>query len=158
MIPREPWPRSAVGARCFLGPLIHLSLSCLRKLLSFSLRPGSRQTPWERLFIPASFALLLTTVTGGFLISRRGPRPATTFYPRRPIGRTPHAVCVVGRSREAGTGSGPISSSASQTLARHHYGTLLQSRSWNSTLGEAVLLSQSLAVRRSLLSFTGRMV
>ena len=83
MIPREPWPRSAVGARRFFSPLIHLSLPCLRKLLSISLRPGSRQIVLgERLSIPASLGFS-DDRDWRLPRSRRGPRPATTFYPRR---------------------------------------------------------------------------
>lgn len=87
MIPREPWPQSAVGARWFFSPLIHLSLPCLRKLPSISQRPGSRQL-WERLSIPASLGFS-DHRDWRLPFSRRGPRPATTFYPRRLIAVRP---------------------------------------------------------------------
>jgi hypothetical protein len=44
-----------------------------------------------------------TTATGGFLVFVAALRPATTFYPRRPVGRTrpmPYASMTLSGSRE----------------------------------------------------------
>ena len=68
MIPREPWLPLAVGARCFFSPLIHLSLSCLRKLSSVSPRGVSLRQAIEGKVSILACQVRPTAVTGGFLV------------------------------------------------------------------------------------------